>query len=221
MGLKEFLDSYRENKKVKSSFFSNVPMLYVEKRYIEQSLKRGWIFLHVPKCAGTSLKKTLDISFNGHPLYRDIESYKPSVKGIKKVSVVRDPAERLVSAYNHIRKGNGVNAYMDSLVLSRFKDINDFIDQWLNEETIYLWPHFIPQYEFLLDNNHEIAMDKIFKVERLSQSIGEIEKTCGVNVSSLSVKNPSSGVSLEMLSGGSLDKIKSLYKKDYVDFDYL
>jgi hypothetical protein len=58
------------------------------------------IFIHVPKCAGTSLKQALDLPGQGHPTwYWFAEKIPHKWNTYLKFAIVRNPWDRFVSAY--------------------------------------------------------------------------------------------------------------------------
>jgi tetratricopeptide (TPR) repeat protein len=62
------------------------------------------IFIHVPKNAGSSIKRALDMPGGNHPTWRDYATYYPQLwSEYTSFAVVRNPWDRAVSAYQHAR----------------------------------------------------------------------------------------------------------------------
>ena len=141
--------------------------------------KKKIIFVHIPKTAGISLVKSIfgDVTLESH---RSVSFYK-QVFGNRysdffTFTIVRNPWDRLYSAYKFLEKG-GVNIHDKNAFethLSIYKDFEDFVLKGLNEKIIWEIMHFIPQYEFVCDNNREIIVDYVGQFENLNKSVDKI-----------------------------------------------
>ncbi|CDF87091.1 Sulfotransferase family [Pseudomonas knackmussii B13] len=128
------------------------------------------LFIHVPKCAGSSLCAALfGKGRPGHlPLYWYEQQFPRDYAESFKFSFVRDPLERAYSAYAYLR-GNQL-AKRDQAaheLVSRYRDFDDFIQQWLHPENLHKQLHFVPQTDFLCDSLGHLAMDFIGRQESL------------------------------------------------------
>lgn len=133
------------------------------------------IFVHIPKAGGVSINKALFGNLGGGhvPIYKYYLSFSPKeFEGYYKFSFVRNPWDRLVSAYFFLKSGgfNDSDKHFFVENLSKYKTFNDFVIGWLNEENIYSWIHFVPQYEFIMLNS-KVLVDKIFKVEKMDNNM--------------------------------------------------
>ncbi len=136
-------------------------------------LKNKIIFFHIPKTAGKYIRKILSKykithSFWGHDLSRKIDKAhihysiaheyidKTILETYNKFCVVRNPYERLISAFNY-RK----------VMINQYKDINTFCLQYIKNntfDTINIYNvHFVPQYKFISNNNNKINVNYIIK----------------------------------------------------------
>ncbi|WP_435606846.1 sulfotransferase family 2 domain-containing protein [Pseudomonas knackmussii] len=132
--------------------------------------QQGCLFIHVPKCAGSSLCAALfGKGRPGHlPLYWYEQQFPRDYAESFKFSFVRDPLERAYSAYAYLR-GNQL-AKRDQAaheLVSRYRDFDDFIQQWLHPENLHKQLHFVPQTDFLCDSLGHLAMDFIGRQESL------------------------------------------------------
>ena len=67
--------------------------------------KRPIVLVHVPKCAGTSLKHFKSKGGYGHHLtWRQEQLYFPKQKVHHSIAIVRDPWSRTVSNYDYARQ---------------------------------------------------------------------------------------------------------------------
>lgn len=138
------------------------------------------IFIHIPKAAGTSLVKTLFGCGSRHVRYTEYESANPQ-KFIKyfKFSFVRNPWDRLVSAYYFLKNGgmNEQDKQWAEKNLACYPDFESFVKGWLNEDNIQTWVHFIPQHQFICDDKLNVKMDFVGRFESIDEGIDVIQET--------------------------------------------
>ena len=159
--------------------------------------KHKFIFVHVPKNAGTSITNLLasfstpiDIEIGGTQMGELLQPEYIKRYGISKHStsfaletvlgevwnnyfkfaIVRNPFSRFISAYNFLRKWNSGNINFHNKLLS-YNDINDFISSnFISLET----PDniFNKQTYWLYDKfNERIMIDKYIKIEEIDNGI--------------------------------------------------
>lgn len=145
------------------------------------------IFVHVPKCAGDSIKKSL-FGDDFTDVHRTFDEYlnifdPKSLKSYFKFTFVRNPWDRLVSAFFYIKSGGcGENDRIwFSRELAHFKNFDEFVRGWLNKDNIWKLWYFQPQYYFILERRGKIEMDFFGLYENLGEDFGYISKRLGVN----------------------------------------
>lgn len=144
------------------------------------------IFIHIPKTGGVSLSHGFFGNLGGG--HRRIVDYYPifSPKEFKeyfKFAIVRNPWDRVVSAYFFL-KGGGFHETERKWVeenISVFEDFEEFICRWVNEQNIYSYKHFIPQHHFVLHKG-KLMIDKFYKLENISSAVKEINSRLNVNI---------------------------------------
>lgn len=173
----------------------------------------GFVFVHVPKSAGTSvtsvlsrLSTPLDIEVGGSQFGEAVQSAFQKRHGISKHStarelraslgeqtwmrftsfgVVRHPLSRLASAYRFIRQWDAPgNKYREAM--SAFETFEDFLasDIWIDEDGVDRM--FRPQAFWLADaNRNELLVDHVCKVETLDDDLRRILGSLGVKPSLL------------------------------------
>jgi hypothetical protein len=180
------------------------------------------IFVHVPKSAGKSISSSLyGTDKPGHyyltDYYLEDEVF---CNAAYKFAFIRDPLERLKSAYYFLLEGGGstgdntIGEYL-KLHTSSFED---FVLNWLNEDRLYSWPHFVPQSEFMCVNG-EVAVDFLGRFE----NIGEDFDTVCLQLGKENNLKEINKTKAEKLGGESLDvkrKVKRLYAQDYFIYGY-
>jgi hypothetical protein len=118
-------------------------------------LRKGCIFVHIPKTAGISIVSSLFGRY-GAPGHLALGIYEavlaPSVFSRSvKVAFVRNPWDRLVSAFEFLRAGgaNEEDRRWSSAHLQGYADFGDFVRTWLDRRNIWREIHFVPQYSFV------------------------------------------------------------------------
>ncbi|PTB82515.1 hypothetical protein C9933_01775, partial [Methylophaga nitratireducenticrescens] len=124
------------------------------------------IFVHIPKCAGISINKSLFGNLAGRHTTLDdyIKIFEPkAIENYFKFTIVRNPWDRVVSAYFFLLKG-GLNSQDKTFFdqeLSGYPDFDSFVRNWLNKENIWKWHHFRPQFHYILDTHNKVSLDFI------------------------------------------------------------
>ncbi len=181
------------------------------------------IFIHIPRTAGVSISKALFGNLaGGHLNYKAYERiFSPRV--IKKYFVftfVRHPYSRLCSAYSFLKAGgfNDFDKEFSQKYLKEFDSFERFVLEFLNLKTIYSYPHFIPQYEFLLNSKNQIEVDFIGKFENLDKDFELVARKLKIktqlpHLNQSPRKNCSFTKEIKQ-------KIYTLYQQDFLLFDY-
>ncbi|MDI5885746.1 sulfotransferase family 2 domain-containing protein [Cobetia amphilecti] len=194
-----------------------------KKQIIKQSMHRkNAIFIHIPKAAGRAISINIfgddklghyyaqDYYYNNEKTFKEYYTF----------AFVRDPIDRLMSAYFYLIEGGGnsADAAIGRDIRTATTNFDDFVLNWLDEKTIYSWIHFIPQADFITIDG-VIAVDFIGKFENIEEDYDQVAKKLGIQ-KKLSVVNKNSKKKKTIVSARAKDKIYNLYSKDYNVFDY-
>lgn len=148
--------------------------------------QRSCLFIHVPKCAGSSLSSALFDGWGpGHlPLYWYEQQFPQAYASSFKFTFVRDPLERAYSAYIFLRGNTPIERDAPARALiNHYRDFDDFISRWLCPENIHQQMHFAPQTEFLVDSLGHLSMDFIGRQEHLQRDFQTVSECLGVSSS--------------------------------------
>lgn len=142
------------------------------------------IFVHIPKCAGISVNKTLYGNLAGGHLTINDYLYMFSPKDLSsffKFTIVRNPWDRLVSAFHFLKNGGFDDSDKKWALenLSSFDDFDSFVRVWLNKSNIWLFDHFRPQYHYFMEKNNKVQMDFIGYFENLEEDFEFISERIG------------------------------------------
>lgn len=139
----------------------------------------GIVFIHVPKAAGTSIANQIYGRFIGHFGIADvIAANQATVLGLPRFSVIRNPWDRLVSAWSFARDGSGSGGAIkvgmhrpDRYAGPDFQDFERFVLDWLPGQPFHaLDGVFQDQSSYLLDARGQLAVDHIGRLERLPET---------------------------------------------------
>ncbi|AKJ97541.1 MULTISPECIES: sulfotransferase family 2 domain-containing protein [Pseudomonas] len=144
--------------------------------------ERACLFIHVPKCAGSSVCAGLFEGYTpGHlPLYWYEQQFARQYADSFKFAFVRDPLERAYSAYAFLR-GNtlGQRDHAAQAMVRHYRDFDDFVARWLHPENITRQLHFAAQTDFLTDSLGHLAMDFIGYQEHLGRDYRQLYERLG------------------------------------------
>lgn len=142
------------------------------------------IFVHIPKTGGISVANSLfgrhgagHDSLWWYQLVFDHEEFDSYFK----FAFVRNPWDRLVSAYTFLKQG-GMSENDKKWAeqhLSGFDDFDSFVKVWVNRQNIYKGIHFVPQFEFVCLGDLRPAVDFIGRFERLAEDFNFIREKLG------------------------------------------
>lgn len=144
------------------------------------------IFIHVPKCAGQSIRSTLfENLLPGHIQASTYQLVFPRslYESYYKFTFVRNPWDRLVSAFMFMKAGGAhqKDRLWAETNLSGFTGFDDFIKKGLGHETVQSWPHFRPQADFLKGQNGKIELDFIGRFENIREDFEVVKNKLGIS----------------------------------------
>ena len=151
-------------------------------------LRKGIVFVHIPKAAGTSINEAIFGRFMGHVRARDIDRWgSDRLKALPCFAVTRNPWDRLVSAYRFARRGRGVGGARQAWVwrpeqyqVPEFATFDSFVKDWLAPRDIArLDPIFQPQSQYTCDAEGTLLVDHVGKLENLAPTIDFVAARAG------------------------------------------
>lgn len=204
-------------------------------RHLEAGLKdrslkgfdeRKCIYIHIPKTGGVSISHALFGNLGGG--HRTITSYYKvfsplELKQYFKFTVVRNPWDRLVSAYFFLKEGgfHDNDQVWQKNNLEKFETFEDFVLKWVNHKNIYSYIHFIPQFAYI-NNFGKILVDKIYKIEEIKDGIADINRRLELDMT-LTKRNQTHGRGenyREYYTERTKNIVEDVYKNDIQNFGY-
>ena len=146
------------------------------------------VFIHIPKAAGTSLTRTLFDSPSRHLHYTEYQRTNPrKFQQYFKFTFVRNPYDRLFSAYTFLKKGglNELDRCWAEQNLTSFPDFESFVHGWVTPENIWSWVHFKPQHWWVCDASFNVKVDFVGRFERMDADVAVVQARLGMLVARL------------------------------------
>ncbi|WP_084203486.1 sulfotransferase family 2 domain-containing protein [Psychroserpens damuponensis] len=188
------------------------------------------VFVHIPKAGGISIIKSLygdQAGGFGHPSYmRFLKLFgKKRFNAYYKFTFVRNPWDRLHSAYGFLKKGgmNPQDKQFSDEVMSQVNTFEDFVMRWLTPERVSEWVHFIPQYKYITNAKGEIVVDFVGRFENFETDFESISKHIGVNQSLIHLNKTKDKKVFdyrEVYTIAMKERVTELYKEDIKFFEY-
>lgn len=185
------------------------------------------IYVHIPKTAGVAINQALYDNLGwAHSTVREYKRiFGPyTYNKYYSFTFVRNPYARLLSAFRFLRNGGFCenDRVWAERNISRYDSFNQFVAEWLNEQTIWSYHHFKPQYSFVCDISLRPEVDFIGKYERINEDFSTVCNKLGIE-NRLTVRNSSemdNSTWSDVYSEPSFKKVSELYKHDFEIFNY-
>ncbi|MEM7474693.1 MAG: sulfotransferase family 2 domain-containing protein [Planctomycetota bacterium] len=181
------------------------------------------IFIHVPKCAGTSILTLFEGVYPEHvPYWKFQEKDANRFESYFKFAFVRNPWDRLVSAYEFLKAGgmNEGDRRWAKWALADYPDFESFVLGWLTQDNIETKIHFIPQHHFLWDSDGQLQVDFLGRYEMFSRDSAAIQQRLKSD-HQIPHLNPSKRRDYSSYySPESAAKVSEVYARDIELFDY-
>jgi len=158
--------------------------------------ERMFIFFHLYKCGGNSLRRVVNDQLKGskellgvHVLPKDVQRHYITRQKLDrfnemfKFTIVRNPFEFILSNYHYVRKFPNHFMY-DEAIKMPFSEFPDFYMEWREkhiEENIHGKNKVCTMYEFLHDDKGNMLMDYIGKLETINEDFKYICEKIGID----------------------------------------
>lgn len=181
--------------------------IYSESPYIDQNDEKRCIFIHVPKCAGISIEASIfDGQKPGHHRVTEYKQYNPyKFCRYFVFAFVRDPIGRFESAFSYLKGGgrNPADQQWAEEHLGGIGTVDQLVERMRADEslrrTVREWQHFRPQVWYLTDEDGNLPLDYIGRLETIQDDFEEVCQRIGIE-RRLPHKNKSKKSKNDMLS---------------------
>lgn len=207
--------------------FIKRPSIRIRHRFRYSTGPHGCIFIHIPKSAGLSISQALFGRVGpGHLTIRDYRQAYGSDKlaGFFKFAFVRNPWDRLASAYRFLKAGGITiqDARFARRHLAPFDSFESFVLDWVTPDNVMRYWHFMPQTHFISDERLHPVVDFLGYFENLDADFATVCRRLGVS-RKLALLNSTmrKGVSYRSLYTPAMqDIVEHVYKNDIATLGY-
>ena len=183
-----------------------------------------YLFLHVSKCGGTSIKEAIKkqsniLNFEGYDLDCLHRKIKEEMSDVFKFAIVRNPYTRLSSALNMFhRKGYIVDTHT-VLDIVENQDVSHLF-QFFGKKESYIKRHCLPMSDkhYCLFDDDNILVDEIYRFENFSETINKIQELVNTELN-IQHLNRSKKEHFKF-SRDEIERINKVYEKDFELFKY-
>ncbi|MGH8531666.1 MAG: sulfotransferase family 2 domain-containing protein [Gammaproteobacteria bacterium] len=186
------------------------------------------IFVHIPKCAGISISKSLFDSLAGG--HKKIGTYtlifnKREFETYFKFTFIRNPWDRVASAFHFLKQGgmNNSDWLWSEKNLSEYLNFDHFVKCWLNRKNIQKKIHFVPQYKFVCGTeSHFPKVDFIGFYENIEEDFFYVKNRLGINANLIEAnKNQDRKRNYrEYYTRATREIVENVYREDIEIFGY-
>lgn len=188
---------------------------------LEECFQLRCIFFHIPKTAGLSLNVAL---FGNHGLgHIDVQTARAlfgerRFDSFYKFCFVRNPWDRLVSAYHYLHAGHP-NSPIASEVAG-CSSFTEFVLELLPSPKVASEQHIRPQSAFVVSRDGSLAVDFVGRFERLAEDFETIAGRLGIDAR-LERRNESSHHDYRRYyTDETRDAVARFYERDIALFGY-
>jgi chondroitin 4-sulfotransferase 11 len=196
--------------------------------------KNNILFIHIPKTAGTSIFKMLNMPENhGHIIWEKYEKLdKDLFNRSFKFAIVRNPWDKFVSCYEyakmdksywHSSDGNAIDGKHKDYDITNKYNFNDFVKYLSDIKESYLplkginWTY---QFQYICDSNFEIKMNVVYRFEHLDYMVSDLNKRFNTDFDLPHINKSNNNGYKKYYNDNSIEFINKIYKKDIELFHY-
>lgn len=189
--------------------------------------RRGCLFIHVPKVAGTAVLEALGKRSGGRhhlPWYVYRAADPLFFDQAFKFAFVRNPWSRIHSAWVYLSHGGNRGSDMPlAALVQSFGAYDRFVTEGLGTGILRNHPLFLPQAEFVLGFDGRPVVDFLGRYENLAADFRTVAERLGLDPV-LPVRNaterPSQGSASASLSDHSRTILRAIYAQDFERLRY-
>jgi hypothetical protein len=182
--------------------------------------KRKFVFIHINKCGGSSIIKSIWPVHKWHDTVKEVIGLigEKEYHKLHSFTVVRNPWSKVVSQYNFRKQTNQNDLGVNPISFKEWlkKTYGDFREERYVDDP----KMFQPQVEWLKDLNGEVSIDSILRFESLEEDYNSLKKELGLS-SSLKHRNSSKKVDYSTYyDDESVAIISNFFREDIKLFGY-
>lgn len=197
----------------------------LEKIDLTRNLAQNAIFIHIPKCGGTSVENQIEV-FHGH---RSAVYFRTCDRAFFDraftFTLVRNPYDRLVSGFHYLKHHTTapLNHEWVERNIKRFADFQAFAEALEDPgfaRRITGWKHFVPQWYFVCDRSGGVLVDHIGKIEAFDDFVAAVAARSTVRLRNEVHRASARKPWPEYYSDHARRIVAKVYAQDFRLFDY-
>lgn len=188
----------------------------------QDHILRGLLYVHIPKCGGNSIVDAIgfDRKHHVHAEYYHYErANKKRFNTCHKFTVTRNPVDRAYSLYRYMKKGGNGGEHDRRISEEHFQeseDFNGFILNQLTPEWVSSWVMLRPQAAFIYNQNNELMVDTVLRLENLGEDFAEMLRMIGKKARALPHLNSSGSSQAPVrVTAEAMEKLQLFYQRDF------
>ncbi|NGY04528.1 sulfotransferase family 2 domain-containing protein [Solimonas terrae] len=210
---------------IRSALFDAVRLYdpYPYRRYMRAN---RIVFIHVPKTGGTAFLDAMKAKRARMHIPWQVfwQANKYRFERYRKLAVVRNPYDRVVSIYSYLMGGGspGTDGPLAADVARRAPNFESFVLEYLQPSRICLHNLFRPQAFYVCDHAGKIMVDHLCRFENLQADLDQVLRAVGMKNVVLAPVNRSVR-SLDWrtyYTEASAERVRELYSCDFDAFEY-
>lgn len=181
-----------------------------------------YLFIHVPKAAGSSISKALYGKKIPHFKALEFEKHYKNFNTKYKFAFVRNPLDRAISCYNFLSTlGTQQVTIHKGYKYKTVKDLTfeEFTNVFLTDDSRYKDVTLLKQADFVTNSTGNIIVDDIYKFEDFDCEIKRLSKNIGINLK-VGNDNISKKRNDVVITEIAKKNVEEYYKIDYELFGY-
>ncbi|MDO6724720.1 sulfotransferase family 2 domain-containing protein [Celeribacter halophilus] len=194
------------------------------------NVSTGVFFVHVPKCAGTSVYKSLGMPKPDSGSHIPIKAYfaenATQAAEMDSFTFVRNPWDRFVSAFHYLAfhaNGEGDRSFSKAYFSER-PDFQSFMSRFVSEgryrRAVMSHPHFRPQSHYVYSANGRLKPKHIFRVEDGLEQLLLIDEKIGGGFTLESVNRSERAEYREYFNPDQAKALRRIYRQDVEMLEY-
>lgn len=212
---------------LRRTYFDTRERLRAKIERIDLSAMRaqGAVFVHVPKCAGTTIITQAKLAA-GHRSAVFMRWHAPDLwDSAFTFGFVRNPYERLVSAFHYLRsdKTSARDGAWGRANLGAFADFQAFAAA-LETRSVRMrtlgWLHFLPQTYFLCDRRNRVLVDFVGRTERFAEDLATVNARAGLALEARRERQVARPDGPPAYTAASARLVADIYAQDFETFGY-
>ena len=209
--------------------------VFWKKTWRKKVMKSKCLYIHIPKCAGTSIESILYgkplVKFDWskkiwiqHATIKELTSYYFSNKEMESLftfAIVRNPFDRFVSTYNWLCAKKSIpktKATFRDFVYAR-NEFDLLLNKKYSNEKVNFYHHMVPQLDFI-EKNGKLAVDYVGRFENLEEEWRFISKKINCDVQLPCLNKEKHDHYSDYFDDETRATVERRYKKDLEYFGY-